>query len=62
MIKVQMFKDKAKKWRWRLRSKGRILSTSEAYSSKTQCRDTAKSVCGGVISPLVEDMEAKQKK
>lgn len=40
--KIQLFKDKNKKWRFRLVSSNhKILCSSEAYSRKCYCRETA---------------------
>ena len=42
-IIIEFYKDKSKKWRFRLKSSnGRILASSEAYSSKTKCVNGAK--------------------
>lgn len=42
---LQIFKDRDKKWRWRLCHTNRnILATSEAYSSYKECCDTAKNL------------------
>lgn len=41
-IKIELFKDKNKKWRFRLRAtNNKILCSSEAYSRKKYCEDTA---------------------
>lgn len=41
-IKIEMFQDKNKKWRFRLLSTNhKILCSSEAYSRKKYCKDTA---------------------
>lgn len=39
---LQPFQDAAGKWRWRLRAEGngRILASSEAYSSRRKCMKT----------------------
>ena len=42
---LQMFQDKRKKWRFRLvANNGNILASSEAYSSKTKCRNIVLSI------------------
>ena len=42
---LQMFQDKRKKWRFRLvANNGQTLASSEAYSSKTKCRNTVLAV------------------
>jgi len=42
---LQMFQDKKKKWRFRLvANNGQTLASSEAYSSKTKCRNTVLSI------------------
>ncbi len=41
-IRIELFKDKNKKWRFRLlASNHQILCHSEAYSRKKYCKDTA---------------------
>ncbi len=41
-IKIQLFKDKNRKWRFRLVSANKkILCSSEAYSRKNYCKHTA---------------------
>jgi len=43
-MKVELFCDRAKKWRWRIRyQNGRIAASSEAYSSKAKALKSAKS-------------------
>lgn len=43
--RIEIFKDMAQKWRWRLRSLNtQILAHSEAYSSYKECCDTAKNL------------------
>ena len=40
-IKIELFKDKSKKWRFRLVSRNKkILCSSEAYSRKCYCKHT----------------------
>lgn len=42
-VTIELFRDVNGCWRWRLRaSNAEILATSEAYSSKTKARQTAK--------------------
>ena len=39
---IELFKDKARKWRWRIRAaNGRVLATSEAYSRKHRAAQVA---------------------
>jgi len=41
-IKIQLFKDKSKKWRFRLLAANhKILCDSEAYQRKSNCKETA---------------------
>lgn len=41
--KIELFRDVNRCWRWRIvGGNGEVLATSEAYSSMTQCKDTAR--------------------
>ena len=45
MPKFEIIKDKAGKFRFRLKApNGEIIATSEAYEAKTSCRDGIESV------------------
>jgi uncharacterized protein YegP (UPF0339 family) len=42
VIEIEMFTDKAGKWRWRMRAaNNEVLATSEAYSSHSKALQTA---------------------
>lgn len=44
-MQIELFLDKDKKWRLRIRAEnGRIICSSEAYSSKRTCMDTARTL------------------
>ncbi len=47
LLKIQLFKDKKKQWRFRLRApNGNILCSSEAYSKKCSASKTAELIQG----------------
>lgn len=44
-MKIEMFQDRRRKWRFRLvASNGRILASSEGYSARNKCRDTVQEI------------------
>ena len=58
-MKISMFRDVSAAWRFRVRySNGRIMATSEAYSSKAKAMKSAyvllDAVCNNGISQSVE--------
>jgi hypothetical protein len=53
-MKIELFKDKSGKWRFRARANnGRILASSEAYSSRANVRKGAKSLKRGAVEAKI---------
>jgi len=59
--KLELFLDRAGRWRWRARySNGRIAATSEAYSSKSTARKSAEALREGIRLGWPEIVEVDQ--
>lgn len=52
-MRIEIFQDVADQWRWRFRSKGRIVATGESHPSRGNVIRAAKAVVRAAIRPLV---------
>jgi uncharacterized protein YegP (UPF0339 family) len=52
-VYVQLFKNRNGKWHWHLKAKnGRVLASSEAYSSHARALKTAVAVAAGTVESI----------
>jgi len=52
-LTVTMYRDLDLRWRFRVRySNGKIVASSEAYSSRTKCRKSARALVDGMFAQL----------
>jgi uncharacterized protein YegP (UPF0339 family) len=59
--KIELFQDVNHCWHFRIKASNRkILASSEAYSSKTQCEDTAIALAG-VTGLMLQECKPKAK-
>jgi uncharacterized protein YegP (UPF0339 family) len=62
-MNIEILQNCTGAWFWHIKSdNGQYLATSEAYSSKTKCLQTAKSVCKITGLAISEKLSSKQKK
>ena len=54
-MKIELFKDKLDKWRWRILANNKILAVSDSYETKKACMKTAEKVAWSKPMDIVVD-------
>lgn len=61
-MKIEKFRDKGHRWRWRMKGgNGETLCNSEAYSSKAKCEKTMSRLASRFSLTIVGPIEKKNR-